>query len=347
MLLLLVACESPPAVEPQVVAPTLFPSGLPTADVGDVPGLATLSAQTCAACHHDAHDTWEGSAHATAWASPTYRAAVAAAGNSTACLGCHLPLKSQHEQLADGYLDGDITRPRLVANPGFDATLQSEGVTCVVCHVRDGKVLSANEPKPAPHPTVQSDELVGSALCATCHQLSWPGADKPFYDTWGEWDRAGFSTAGVECRVCHMGPENGSPSHALRPDPRRALTTLVALASTTVGPGQTVDVGVSLLNSGAGHSVPTGSPYTRWEIDVALVDGNGSAVATAPVQILERVVEAVPPWSTTSDTRLGVGERRDVHAQLVVPASYTGGAIDVRLKVGGATWVLRHIPVTS
>lgn len=346
MLLVLLACTPPePPASPTAEAPPLFSGELPLGDLGDVPGLATLSAQTCAGCHVRAHDDWVGSAHATAWTSPTFRAAVAAAGDSTMCLGCHLPLRVQHEELADGYLDGDVTRPRLVPNPAFDATLQSEGVTCVVCHVRDGVVLSANPPQPAPHPTVQSAELRDESLCATCHELSWPGGDRPFYDTVGEWEKAGFKAGGVQCRACHMAERDGEPGHTFHLPAARALTTLVQLPSTRVTPGQPLDVTVTLVNTGAGHSVPSGNPFSTWTIDAALVDAGGHALTDSPVLTLARTIDDAPPWNTRADTRLAAGERRDGAAHLVVPGGFSGGSLVVRLHVGDGVETLRSLPL--
>ena len=102
-----------PTPPPPPPAPALFTGGLPVA-VDTLPnGLASLSAPGCNACHWAAHDTWSGSAHAGAWASETFQLGLAGAGGSTVCVSCHLPLTNQHDQLAAGYVDGDLSRPRL------------------------------------------------------------------------------------------------------------------------------------------------------------------------------------------------------------------------------------------
>ncbi len=346
------AAEDPPAPP----APALFPAGLPVVvDVAPA-GVASLSAQSCDACHWAAHDSWAGGPHAHAWSNPGYQAALRTAGNSTACVACHLPLAAQHDQLAAGYVDGDITRPRLQDNPSFDLTLMSEGVTCAACHVRDGKVLGTHATTNAPHPVVVSPELTSSELCATCHQLTWPEADRPFYDTYGEWKASAYAAAGVTCQDCHMAPAAGAAqpgetgvvaSHASPTTIQRALTTLVRLPHAWIARNQPVDVALTVINSGAGHLVPTGNPFKTWTIEVVLVDAAGKDLAPAQKFVLARTVEKVSPWRTTADDRLGVGARKEWTAHFTPNAKGLAGsgAVVVRAVRGTLVTELRRIPV--
>jgi hypothetical protein len=355
------AAAPPPVVVEEVAppapaAPPLFPAALPVAVTTPPPGLASLSAQTCNACHWAAHDSWSGSAHASAWSSATYQAALTTAGESTACLGCHLPIAAQHDRLAAGYLDGDVTRPRLEANPAFDASLMSEGVTCVACHVREGTVLGTHASSASPHPVTVSAELGDSRLCATCHQLSWPEGDRPFYDTYGEWSASAYARAGVDCQDCHMAPTGGAsqpgraaigPSHGSPTTVARALTTLITLPSADLVRGQPVVVGVRLLNTGAGHSVPSGNPFKRWTIETVLLDAAGKNLATPHQEVLARTVENAPPWRTLADERLAAGATKEWTATFTpnVKGAPGGGAVVVRAVREGQTVELRRVPV--
>lgn len=313
------AAEAAPAAEPLAAAPPaprLFPNGLP-ADLGPLPpGLASPSAQTCGGCHYAAHETWAGSRHAVAWSSPSYQLALRAAGDSPACLGCHLPLLPQHDTLANGYVDGDLTRPRLEPNNAFSATLRAEGVSCAACHVREGQVLGTRPSESSPHPVVVSEELQSAELCATCHQLTWPGGDRPFYDTWGEWKGSAWASAGVDCLDCHMAPTAGTPtpgsdgslpSHAMGSRLQRALTVLVDLPSTRLQRGQPVELKLTVQNTGAGHAFPTGNPFKAGAVELRFLDSAGKEVAPAWTVSFARQVDLAPPFKTLEDTRLSAG----------------------------------------
>src|SRR5688572_28218127 len=79
--------EAPPepVAAPVPTVDKLSPDGPPVA-VQELPkGLANLSAQACNACHGEVHDAWQGSAHARAGSSQTYREAVLRAGGTPAC----------------------------------------------------------------------------------------------------------------------------------------------------------------------------------------------------------------------------------------------------------------------
>jgi hypothetical protein len=345
-----------PAPAPPPPAPALFAEGLPV-NVHQLPnGLASLSAQGCNACHWAAHDTWSDSAHARAWADERFQAALQSAGGSVACVSCHLPLAQQQDELAAGYVDGDLSRPRLQPNPGFDLTLRGEGVTCAACHVREGTILATRSATNAPHPVTASAELSDPKLCATCHQLSWPDGDRPFYDTYGEWKSSAYAQANVTCQDCHMAPTAGAivpgtdgtlPSHALTADPRRALSALVTLPRASVSRGQPVEIGLTLQNTGAGHAVPTGNPFKSYRIDVVLLDAAGKELAPAFSTTLARTVDPKPPYHTTADTRLAPGAQQTFHHVFTpnVKGAPGRGAVEVRLVRDKETIVLQRVLV--
>jgi len=296
----------------------LFPDGLPVA-AGPIPtGLANRSAQGCNACHYQAHDTWAHSAHATGFADPAFREAVAEAG-TPACRVCHQPLAEQAPQRAV-YASGDPNEADQEPNPTFDATLYSEGVTCAACHVRDGKIVASHPPAgKAPHPVTWSDSLTSSSFCAACHELTWPGADKPFYDTYGEWRRSPQGAAGIQCQDCHMGQGasgGGRVDHDVTIDPARAVSLLVDVdhLALTRG-GDPLNVTIRLQNTGAGHAVPTGSPFVAVVLKARLlsppqVKGDLPAERSVLQAVLGRTLSEGPPWTTTTDTRLQAGGER-------------------------------------
>lgn len=330
------AAEAPAATQPATPPPGLFTTPLPIALTGVPDGLATVSAQSCAACHGSVHDQWAGSAHNEAWNGKAFQEALSRTGGATACSSCHLPLAQQHARLAVGYIDGDLGRPDVRPNPSWDATLMSEGVTCAACHVREGTVIGVRDIEGGPHAVVASAELSSPTLCAACHQLSWPGADRPIYDTYGEWERSAFSKAGVRCQDCHM-PRVASPatatrfaataSHGLERHAARALTVLVQPASPEVTRGTPWALSVRVLNTGAGHNFPTGSPFRAWRLEMSLTDAEGKALVAPWTHDLGRRVSDQPPWTTLSDSSIPAG------GELALSASFN---VDQKKKAGPA-----------
>src|SRR3989339_1025749 len=101
------------------------------------PGLTSLSAKECGACHQEIYQEWAQSMHAQAWTDPYYQVDLAFDGDQQICLNCHIPLENQQENLVMGFRDAERFDPILQPNPNFDKALQQEGVTCVVCHLQE------------------------------------------------------------------------------------------------------------------------------------------------------------------------------------------------------------------
>ncbi|MEQ1508102.1 MAG: multiheme c-type cytochrome, partial [Myxococcota bacterium] len=258
------AIGAPPVkLEVDELGGKLFPRELPLDPGGAAVGVANPSAQACAACHPDIADQWARSAHA----GPPSRALRDAAVGMPACLGCHLPLTSQHEQLY-AYDGGRIDRAVAADNLAFDPTLTIEGVTCAACHVRDGAIAVSTDvaaSHAAPHRMVWAKALGDSDGCAACHQLAWPGSPEPLYDTFGEWKRSGFAEAGITCLGCHArGGADGAvgADHAMVAEPARAVSVLLGASTLRlVRGGAPLPVSITLQNTGAGHAFPTGTPF--------------------------------------------------------------------------------------
>jgi hypothetical protein len=302
----------PPEPAPPAPLIGLFTDPLPIS-VGELlpAGLANLSAQGCNACHYDVHDGWRESAHATAHSGIAFREAVAEAG-TPACQACHLPLQRQHSSTSV-YLEGDVDAPLSMSNAGFDATLSTEGVTCAACHIREGKIVSSRPGVEAPHTMAWSAELTSSEFCAPCHQLTWPGADKPFYDTYGEWQRSPQAAAGVQCQDCHLrsAADDGASGsgHSFDAQTGRGVSLLVDVQPALTRGGATQTVNLTLQNTGSGHAYPTGSPYQGIRLVSALVaqDGGKTFETSRFSADLTRTISDVPPWTTLEDSRLPPG----------------------------------------
>jgi hypothetical protein len=322
------SAPTPTRVGGPPMAPPLFDGRLPV-ELGPLPdGLASFSAQGCHACHDVPYDAWKRSPHA-AGPSPALLQAAAESGGKSACLSCHLPLAPQQAaRLLSVTPEGAAGR--------WDATLASEGVTCAACHLRRGAVIGPTPHADAPHTTGWRDDLSAPETCASCHQLTWPGAATPLYDTFGEWSRSPWARVGVTCTTCHMATQG----HAMAADRARALSVLVDLdAAHLVRGGSPVQARITLQNTGAGHHAPTGSPWIGWRIEVLLVPESGAA-RVVTTHDLVRTVAAVAPWQTEKDTRLAAAETRALQASLTLPQEAAPGrwsmVVQVRELVSGA-----------
>ena len=109
--------------------PGLLPpgGGAPIPTQKTPPGVVSQSAQACAACHWQIYEEWRGAMHSAAWSDPQFQELWRTTGREQSCLNCHSPMAAQQASAAG--------QPNL----GFEPTLQSEGVTCAVCHLRDGR----------------------------------------------------------------------------------------------------------------------------------------------------------------------------------------------------------------
>ena len=99
------------------------------------------------------------------------------------------------------------------------------------------------------------------------------------------------------------------------PDPEavaRALTLEVKLRSARLERGETLRAEAQMMNTGAGHTVPTGDPAHQLELRFAVLDPQGG-MAKGAVQSslwLHRTVEPDPPFRQVSDARLEAASSR-------------------------------------
>jgi hypothetical protein len=332
-------------------AKPLFPAELGPLPVQAAPTpLPSLSAQTCNACHGAIHDQWAGSGHARASTNPVYLAAARAAGDPLICRDCHLPLENQRADLASG--KGKLGASERIANPAYQPSLALEGVTCAACHVRDGVILGPRtlDAERSPHPVRAEPALRGAEACAPCHQAVLPGGEEhPFIDTLGEWARSPYADAGVDCAECHMGRVSGIvagsryatfASHAMtrtyHPEElRRALTLEVGIRSTRVVRGDSMRATATLMNTGAGHAVPTGIPSAAIRIRFDVEDSSGVAPKGAePTHTdLRRVVSDEAPYAVESDNRLPAAGSRTFDYTWKVPKKLSPGRLFLVVRV--------------
>ncbi len=276
----------------------------------------------CGECHGDIESSWRPSAHARAVTTPLFTKMRDAAGHGADCDGCHAPLRAKipadDPAAADGvgcdscHLMTDMTPRR--EGKGF--TLRVDDTT------RYGPLCDAQNHYF--HKMGCSPGHAQSKQCASCHLLYGAGAI-PLFTEYEEWERSRYASS-HECQDCHMASRQAALAvgakgtrrlarHDFALDEMSGDAIKVTLGVETQG--DELAAVVTMLNEGAGHSVPTGLPEHRLVLAVSRSDASG-----ANVQRWERVYGRVlvdgdgkpAPFyraaRVESDTRIGVDESR-------------------------------------
>ena len=111
-----------------------------TRPVDSGPLTEDIHPERCAVCHMEQYRDWTGAMHSKS-AGPGLMAQLAphaAPEFAVSCYYCHAPLASQSEVIM---LPGN----NYTSNIMFDKRLQSSGVSCPVCHVREGRIVGTAE----------------------------------------------------------------------------------------------------------------------------------------------------------------------------------------------------------
>lgn len=211
------------------------------------------SAETCQSCHQEIYDEWRGSRHRVAFTNALYQESHDREPLQW-CENCHAPLVAQE------------TDP----NKKQNRLLSEEGVSCNVCHVREGKILTSKRPISAKeHEYKEVSQMRGSDFCANCHQFHFPvgtGAiphellsfsELPMQNTYDEWQTSKFG--GKEtCQDCHMTAKQGRRTHSFP----GGHSLSVLSDSVSVSFLKTEDSHFLIWRGkGIGHSFPTGDLF--------------------------------------------------------------------------------------
>lgn len=294
-------------------------------------GLTSLSAKECGNCHQEIYNEWKHSTHAVAYQDLQFQAEWKSA-DIYACLNCHAPLQNQQEFIVKGLINGDYKTPVKEPNPHFDRTLQLESITCASCHVRDGNVIGTIGITNAPHKTVKDVEFLSEQVCLNCHNV----VDElnPVlvctFETGNEWNENWAIKEGKNCISCHM-PETERPifpgmgnriSHfhnfpgsgipkffGMDVEGLEALDIIDDTVKSAFNINDKLRYKVTLINSYAGHNVPTGDPERFFLITFKLIDKDGSKIVEEKQRIGEEW-QWYPEAKKISDNNLKPLEKR-------------------------------------
>lgn len=304
-------------------------------------GLASLRAADCGTCHQAIYREWSGSMHAKAWSDPYFQVDLLFDGSQQICLNCHTPLVDQQEHLVLGFRDRQKFRPILEPNPAFDPVLRDEGVTCAVCHVRNGMIVGPYGTDRAPH-AVQADPAMTSGVkpCERCHVVPGDRWDT-FYAVPPCGTVAEIAKSGREpdCIGCHMpairrsaaedGPVRAGRRHLFMgghvPD---QVKKAVQVQYERRGKGRFT---VTLTNIGASHFVPTGTPDRHLTLELRLLDARG-AVLQEKVHTMKRYILWRPFIMDLWDSRLPYGIPRKINFTFDASGEPRPAALDITVR---------------
>lgn len=292
--------------------------------------LGNLRAETCGECHPDFYNEWRTSIHSQAWTDPYFQADWQFDGGQQICKNCHIPLDRQQEQLVLGFHDADKWDPILAPNPEFDPDLQHQGVTCVACHLRKGRIVGVLGTGSEAHPVEQITH--GNQVCLRCHLVGgerWDtffrfppcGTVAEIRASAGEpstrvGDIGDVDPATLGCVDCHMpaverplvegGKLRLARQHLWRGghDPemvRKSIDVRFERVPDDLGRFR-----LTLTNVGAAHYVPTGTPDRHLTVTVHLLNGQNEVLAQEE-QIIKRTVLWRPFIMDLWDNRLSPG----------------------------------------
>jgi len=298
------------------------------------PLLGELRAEDCGRCHPAFYNEWRTTIHSQAWTDPYFQADWQFDGAQHVCRLCHTPLDRQQPHTVLGYRDKDKWDPILKDNPAFFPELQHQGVTCAACHYREGKIVGVIGNTSAPHPVQKLDNP--NQVCVRCHIVEGDRWDTffrfPPCGTVAEIraDQTSIKTgelsvtdiASLGCVQCHMpaverplvegGEMRWVRQHLWRGghDPAMVKQGLDIrfVESTELASGERKFV-LTIINKGAAHYIPTGTPDRFLSVSLRLLDNDGK-VLQKKYDTLKRTVMWRPFIVDLWDTSLPYGEPR-------------------------------------
>ena len=299
--------------------------------------LKTLRAKECGECHPDFYAEWSTAIHSQAWTDPYFQVDWKFDRSQQICKNCHTPLDRQQEGLVLGFRDRAKWDPILASNPDFDRELQHEGVTCAVCHLREGKILGPFGGANAPHPVTKIEN--SNEICMRCHVV---GGNR--WDTFFRFPPCGTAAEilairndgpvvrtgeiavrdipALRCVECHMplverpmavgGEVRSVRRHLWRGGHDPEMVKQALSVAVREEPGSSPEkrrFTATLTNVGAAHYFPTGTPDRHLTVHFRLRDAEGKVIKEKR-RLLKRTILWRPFIVELWDTRLPYNQPR-------------------------------------
>jgi hypothetical protein len=202
---LLSACAKRAPAPPALFSKGVYPLVFRAEDFALHPktGNPMHSSEDCAGCHETVYRNWQKSRHKVALTNELYKESHAREP-SPWCVNCHAPLR--------------MTGSEKIPHRG------EEGISCLVCHVRGGEILTgalpvtrdAGDNGQLAHKYRIDAQFKDERLCEHCHEFNFPTAssamsegkdlhytEQPMQSTVSEY-RASAYYGKVTCQGCHL-----------------------------------------------------------------------------------------------------------------------------------------------
>jgi len=313
----------------------------------DIPqGLSSISAEDCGLCHEEIYEEWSQSMHAMAWSDPYFQVDFTYDGSLQICLNCHTPLENQQENLILGFKDKEKFKPILEPNLDFDTELRNEGVTCAVCHIRNGTIVGPFGADNAPHPVMVDSEMYsGMKPCERCHVVSGKRWDTfyriPPCGTVAEIIEGGKET---DCIGCHMPEVTASKNKDMRRKKRRShliygghnpqsvkSSLKVEYKKKINRDKNTYEFEFILTNVGTNHYLPTGIPNRHLTLELRLLDKEEKLIK-GKIFKLKRSILWRPFIIDIKDTRLAYEKPRKYKYKFKLDSKNSPAKLDVTVR---------------
>jgi hypothetical protein len=229
------------------VAPGFIPSE------PSIPDTRVMTGEECSMCHAEVFRTWKQANHARAFSNAIFQTAFKLEKTAW-CVNCHGPLWQR-----------DRTPLEKLGVEGKDEPgLHHAGVSCVVCHMKDGQIYTRNAKKRDEsklfHPLYVDTRLGDEEYCGGCHQFNfvshhepWPVYENsvPMQNTVAEY-RESVPDRRVACYSCHF----EKTDHSLHPKGDLKSVFKYKIASSRHDERRRITFDIRLEN--LGHYFPTG-----------------------------------------------------------------------------------------
>ena len=237
------------------------------------PAQVSLDARNCGTCHEFEYQTWRESVHARAFTNHIFSKALQR-DRQAWCLNCHTPLWSGKEADVEPVIRWltSSTGPR---NP-MPAHLE-QGITCAVCHVRDGQIVGsgkkARDPQGKKHEVVVDKNLRTEKFCAGCHQFNFPAEIKPvivyqhsppMQNVVAEHLALRKLYSDKRCGDCHYKSADHSLHQAAGTDMREKFQVEVKRRR----PGKPNEITYTIRTPAIGHHFPTGDLFRAVKLTI-------------------------------------------------------------------------------